>query len=74
MKFKEKCGKKYVFLYEKLNFGAIFSKKDVRDYKIKVAGASNVELPETYECKNMPEVRKRALFLFQDLGGFLISS
>ena len=38
-----------------MNFGAIFSKKDVRDYKIKVAGASNVELPESYECKNMPE-------------------
>ena len=25
-------------------------------------------------CENMPEVRKRVLFLFQDLGGFLISS
>lgn len=37
-----------------MKLGAKFSKKDVRDYKLKFT-ASNVSLPESYECPDMPE-------------------
>ena len=39
-----------------MNFGAKFSKTDIRDYKIRLT-ASAENLPESYECPDMPEAK-----------------
>lgn len=39
-----------------MKFGAIFSKSDVRDYKMKLV-AGDINLPKEYECPNMPAVK-----------------
>lgn len=41
-----------------MQFGAIFSKPDVRDYKMKLV-MGGVDLPEEYECPDMPEVKNQ---------------
>lgn len=39
-----------------MQLGAIFSKSDIRDYKMKLI-AEKVILPKEYECPNMPAAK-----------------